>query len=94
MVPGVLPVKVTEQVPDTRVQLVLVGETPAPLAEKPTLPLGALPVPGEVSVTVAVQVLAWPTTTGVSQLTAVAVVRVLTVMEALAELVSWMPSPP
>ncbi len=94
MVPGVLPVKVTEQVPDTRVQLGLVGETPAPLAAKLTVPLGVLDVPGEMSVTVAVQVLAWPTTTGVSQLTAVEVVRALTVMEALPELVAWVVSPP
>ena len=54
IVPVVLPVNVAEQVPPLRVQLVLVGETPAPLAVKLTVPAGVVGV-AEVSLTVAVQ---------------------------------------
>jgi hypothetical protein len=49
---------------------------------KPTLPVGVTVVPGEVSVTVAVQELPWLTTTGVAQARVMLVVRRLTVMLA------------
>jgi hypothetical protein len=55
IVPVLLPVKVTEQLPELRVQLALAGETPAPLAVKLTVPVGVEDVPGEVSLTVTVQ---------------------------------------
>jgi hypothetical protein len=61
----VLPVKLTEQLPELSVQLVLVGETPAPLAVKLTVPVGVVGVP-DVSVTVTVQLEAWPITTGLA----------------------------
>ena len=53
--PVLLPVKVTEQLPELRVQLALAGETPAPLAVKLTVPVGVEDVPGEVSLTGTVQ---------------------------------------
>jgi hypothetical protein len=40
---------------------------PAPSALKPTLPVGVLTGPGEVSVTVAVQVVGRPTATGLGE---------------------------
>jgi len=49
---------------------------------KPTLPVGATVVPGEVSVTFAVQELPWLTTTEVPQARLMLVVRRLTVMLA------------
>ena len=49
---------------------------------KPTLPLGVIVVPGEVSVTVAVQELPWLTTTGVAQARLRLVVRRSTEMLA------------
>ena len=62
-------------------------KVPVPLLVKPTVPVGALVVPVEVSVTVAVQVVAWFTTTAEgAQLTAVVVVRVVTVTAAVPEL--------
>jgi hypothetical protein len=97
MVPVVLPVKFAEQLAEPplplSVQFVLVGETPAPLAVKLTLPVGVLAVPAEVSFTVAVQLVAWPMTTGLVQLTEIDVVRVLTVIEPEPELAMWLESP-
>ena len=55
IVPFELPVKLTEQLPELSVQLVLVGDTPAPLAVKLTVPPGMDDVPGDVSATVTVQ---------------------------------------
>jgi hypothetical protein len=79
IVPVVLPVKLTEQLADAplpdRVQLPLDGETPAPAADSAMVPVGVLTVPGDVSLTVAVQLVAWPMTTGLVQLTAVDVAR-------------------
>jgi hypothetical protein len=59
MVPVALGVKSTEQVtlapPPLSVQLVLVGETPAPLAVRLTVPVaGTFPVSGSCTVTVQV----------------------------------------
>ena len=64
-------------------------KVPVPLLVKPTVPVGALAVPGEVSVTVAVQLVTWLTTTvaGV-QFTAVVVVLVVIVRLAVPELVA------
>jgi hypothetical protein len=67
---------VTEQLPELSVQLVLAGETPAPLAEKLTVPVGVLAVPVSVSLTVAVQVEPWLIATGLVQFTVVEVERV------------------
>ena len=81
-VPAPLGVKVTEQLPELRVQL---AELNDPVAEpdlvKLTVPVGVLDVPAlEVSVTVAVQVEPWFTNTDEGeQLTAVDVVRAVTV---------------
>ena len=62
-------------------------KVPVPLLANETVPVGALVVPPDVSVTVAVHEVAEFTTTedGV-QLTPVVVVRVVTVSEALPEL--------
>ena len=64
-VPAVVAVKVTEHEPLTSVH---VGELnvpdAVPLAVKLTVPVGVLVGAGEVSVTVAVQVLPWLITTG------------------------------
>ena len=61
------------QIPAMSVQLAEVGETDPPEAVMLTAPLGVLGLPGELSVTVTVQVEAWPTLT-VVHVTAVLVV--------------------
>ena len=48
-------VKVTEQLPDTRAQVVELKEPAGPVSVKVTVPVGVMIVPGEVSLTVAVQ---------------------------------------
>ena len=55
-VPVALGVNVTEQVPAARVQLAALNVPAAPLEVNATVPVGVLMVPGEVSVTAAVQV--------------------------------------
>src|SRR5437870_13472690 len=81
-VPAVDGVKVLVQVavpavvPAANVQVVKVPVTPATV--KVTEPVGVLTGAGEVSVTVAVQVEPWLTTTGLVHVTAVVVVRLLT----------------
>ena len=91
IVPPELPVRVTVQLaldelppPVPSEQLVLVGETPAPLAETLTVPPGVVCEP-PMSETVTVHVLDVPTVTGVAQLTDVVVVR-FTLTEAVPEL--------
>jgi hypothetical protein len=92
VVPSAVAVKLTEQLPALSVQLALVGVTP-PLGVKVTVPVGVVAVPGEVSVTDAVQLLEPPVTIGLSQLTLVADDRLLTVIEPLPVLVPCVPSP-
>ncbi len=57
-VPTAVPVKVTEQLPAARVQLVRLNEPPVVpgTSTKLTLPVGVIAIPVEVSVTLAVQV--------------------------------------
>jgi hypothetical protein len=95
MVPVLPPVKLAEHVAGLplSVQLVLAGDTPAPLAVRFTVPVGVLVVPGDVSAMVMVQLLACPTTTGLTQLTAVEVARLFTVIVSLPLLVRCVPSP-
>ena len=70
-------------------------KVPVPLLVKLTVPVGALVVPPEVSVTVEVQVEGDPTETEVGvQLTAVVVVRVVTVTANVPELARWFVSLP
>ena len=67
---------------------------PAPLLLKLTVPVGVLLVPTPVSATVAVQVVAWPTTTVTGeQLRLVVVERLPTVTTVLPELPAWVVSP-
>jgi len=67
-----------------RVQLLGLEKLPPPVV-KVTVPVGVVEVPGEVSLTVAVQLLpVLLATTGVSQLTAVDVARLLTAWDAPA----------
>jgi hypothetical protein len=70
------------------VQLPETGVTEPPEAVKVTAPPGVLAVPGELSVTVAVQLVVWPTLTG-RQETVVFVERLLTTI--VAEDVVWLP---
>ena len=67
---------VTAAVVPDNVQVVNVPVTPVWLSA--TVPVGAMNVPAETSVTVTVHVEAWLITTGVVQLTAVVVARGLT----------------
>ena len=75
------------------VQLELL-KVPAPLLLKLTVPVGVLGVPLSVSVTVAVQVVGWPTTDAGVQPTLVLVERLLTVTVVVPELPLWVVSPP
>lgn len=69
--------------------------TPGLLLVKPTEPVGAILVPGDVSVTVAIQVVACFTVTAFGlQLTVVVVERLVTVIVVLPELLKWSVSPP
>ena len=70
----------TEQVPLASVHVVALKLPAAPVSVKVTVPVGVLVVPGDVSATVAVHVDAWPTTTGVVQLTVVLVALLFTVI--------------
>ena len=71
------------------------ANVPVPLLVKLTVPVGALVVPGEVSVTVAVQLVAeFTATDDGEQLTAVVVVRVVTVTANVPELPRWFVSLP
>src|SRR5215831_7472774 len=98
MVPSAVGVKLAEQAPlPPRVQLWVALVRPAPLAVKVREPVGVVPVPTEVSVTVAEQAEGWPMTTGVSHaLIAVEVARLVTVtaVAAAVMLVVWVVSPP
>ena len=82
-------VKVTEQAEDvppgvTSVQLAGL-KVPLAVVVKLTEPVGSK-LPAEISWTVALQVLAWPTTTGDAQLTEVTVWRIATGRLKLPEL--------
>ena len=78
-VPVAVAVRVTEQLPETRAQVVELNEPAGPVSVKVTVPVGVVTVPGDVSVTVAVHDEACPTTTGLVQTTAVEVLRLFTV---------------
>ena len=62
-VPAVVGVKVTEQLPDTRAQVVELNEPDTPTWLKLTVPDGVVTMPGDVSLTVAVHVVATPVNT-------------------------------
>jgi len=74
-------VHVADAVVPARVQVVKVPITPVSL--NTTLPVGVMNGPGDVSVTVTVQVEPWLTTTGVVHVTAVVGGRSSTVMLAV-----------
>ncbi len=82
---AVVPLKV--QVPEN---------VPVPLDVRVTVPDGAMKVPTSVSVTVAVQVEAWFTTTELPQVIDIEVARLFTVMvlDVLGPLPLWAGSPP
>ena len=82
--PVAVAVKVTVQLPDTKVHVVELNEPAGPVSVNVTVPVGVMTVPGEVSDTVAVQLEAWLTTTGLVQTTAVEVARRFTVTLAAA----------
>ena len=73
--------QVAEAVVPARVQVVNEPVTPVWLSA--TVPVGVMNAPGEVSVTVTLQVEPWLITTGVLQLTVVVVARGLTTMLAV-----------
>jgi len=83
-VPVAVAVNVTEQLPETNAQVVELNEPAGPVSVNVTVPVGVMIVPGEVSLTVAVQEEAWPITTGLVQTTAVEVLRLFMVTLAAA----------
>lgn len=89
-VPSEVGVKVEVQVADAvvpaRVQVVKVPVTP--VSDRATVPVGVMKVPGEVSVTVTVQVSPWLRKAG-PQLTAVVVVLSVTTIEVVPVLPLW-----
>jgi hypothetical protein len=94
-VPVAVAVNVTEQVPAASVHVVELKDPAGPVSVKVTVPVGVVTVPADVSDTVAVQEDATPTTTGLVHVTAVEVVRGLTVtLEAALVLMLWVASPP
>jgi len=84
-VPAVEAVKVEVHVADAVVpaSVQVVNEPVTPVSLRVTVPVGVRNVPAEVSVTVTLHVEPWFTTTGVVQLTAVVVARLLTTMLAV-----------
>jgi hypothetical protein len=94
-VPVAVAVNVTEQLPETRAQVVELKDPAGPVSVNVTVPVGVVMVPADVSVTVAVHDEATPTTTGLVQTTAVEVVLGLTVTLAAALVLPvWVESPP
>ncbi len=81
-VPEVEAVNVEVHVADAVVpaRVHVVNDPVTPVSAKPTVPVGVMNVPAALSVTVTVQVDPWFTTTGVVQLTVVAVVLRFTTM--------------
>ena len=75
-----------EAVVPARVQVV--KEPVTPVSESPTVPVGVMNVPGEVSVTVTLQVEPWLITTGVVHDTAVVVTLGLTTI-LVVPLLGW-----
>jgi len=95
-VPVVVPaVKVTEHEPDTKVHVAVLNVPKEGACVQVTVPVGVVVGAGDVSVTVAVQVLAppVPTVLGV-QVTPVADDLLLTVMLEVPELVACIVLPP
>jgi len=92
-VPAADGVNVTEHDPLANVHEGELNVPAAPLEENETVPVGVLVGAGEVSVTVAVHVEPWFTTTGETHETAVLVDRNVTTTDAVALLVAWVPSP-
>jgi hypothetical protein len=93
-VPVAVGVKATKQLPEDRMQ-VAVSESPATsVSVKLTLPVGVISVPGDVSETVAVQVEAWFTSTGLAQTMVVDVARGFALTVAKLVLPLWVESPP
>jgi hypothetical protein len=94
-VPAAVGVKVTGQLPEDRMQTEVLKDPATPVSVKLTTPVGVIAVPGDVSETVAVQVEAWSTSTGLEQTMVADVARgfELTVVEALV-LPLWVESPP
>ena len=84
-------VQVAAAVVPARVHVVKVPVTPVSL--KATVPVGVMKVPGEVSVTVTVQVDPWLMATGLVQLTPVVVARRVTVILVVPLLVECPASP-
>jgi len=84
-VPEVDAVKVEVQVAEAVVpaRVHVVKEPVTPVSAKPTVPVGVMKVPTEVSATVTVHVEPWLITTGVVHETVVVVVRLFTTMLAV-----------
>lgn len=70
-----------------------VNDPETPVSVKVIVPVGVMNVPGELSVTVTLQVVSTLITTGDVQLTVVVVVRRFTVMLIVPPLVAWDVSP-
>lgn len=93
--PVAVAVKVTEQLPEARVQVVELNDPAGPVSVNATLPDGVINVPGDVSDTVAMHGEAWFTTTGLEQTTLVEVVRRFAVILVVALVPPlWPESPP
>src|SRR5215831_5381320 len=93
-VPAAVPVKVTEHEPEASVHVVALKVPAEPVLDHVTVPVGVVTVPGDVSVTVAVQVEGTLIATGVVHATAVVVFRLLTVTVEEPALPLWIASPP
>ena len=92
--PVAIAVKVTEHLPETRVQVAELKDPASPVSVKLTRPVGVIDVPGDVSDTVAIHEEAWFTTTGLEQFKAVELVRGFTVIiAAVLVLPPWDESP-
>jgi len=81
--PAAVPVKLTVQAPDVRIQLGALSE-PVPVEVKVTVPVGVIAVPTSVSATVTLQMEARLITTGLAQVILVEVDRLFTVIVAAA----------
>jgi len=90
--PDVAAVRVTEQLPLTRAQVVELNEPK--LVVQVTVPVGVLVVPAAISATVAVHVEPWLATTGDPHVIEVEVVRRFTVMAVVpGNPAEWVESP-
>jgi len=90
-VPVAVAVNVTEQLPETSVQVVELNDPAGPVSVKVTVPVGGVAPAPAVSVTVAAHVVTWLTTTVPGEQETLVLVGSTTTTPTLSENMPWLP---